>query len=77
MEFNPFDNLETRKRVIGKHNVASDRGRQCLLTGFPSEIEEERQNKPDTPKMVNGLVQHIIVEESTSIQWVKVVVNLI
>ena len=27
---------------------------------------------PDTPKMSNGLVQHITVEESASLQWVKV-----
>ena len=29
------------------------------------------KNRPDTPKMTNGLIQHIKVEESTSTQWVK------
>ena len=41
----------------------------CLLD-FPSKIEYTRQNKPDTPKMTNELIQHITVQESTSIQWV-------
>ena len=35
---------------------------------FPSKIECKRQNRPNTPKMTNGCVQHITVEESTSIQ---------
>ena len=34
------------------------------------------QNRPDTPKMTNGPVQHITVEESTSIQWVQLCVEL-
>ena len=29
------------------------------------------KNRPGTPKMTNGLIQHIKVEESTSTQWVK------
>ena len=29
------------------------------------------KNRPDTPKMTNGLIQHIKVEESTSTRWVK------
>ena len=32
----------------------------------------KRQNRPDTSKMTNELVQHKLVEESTSIQWVNV-----
>ena len=32
---------------------------------------KKRQNRPDTPKLTNGLVQHITVEESTSIQWTE------
>ena len=54
------------------HNVASDQGLQCLLTGFSiKKIEYRQQNRPDTPKMTNGLIKYITVEESTSIQWVK------
>ena len=48
------------------HNATSDQCLHCLLTG------QKVQNRPDTPKITNGLVQ-CIVEESTSIQWVKVV----
>ena len=29
-----------------------------------------QQNRPNTPKMTNRLIQHMTVEESTSIQWV-------
>ena len=28
------------------------------------------KKRPATPKMANGLVQHITVEESSRIQWV-------
>ena len=38
---------------------------------FPPKIEYKQQYRPDTPKMTNGLVQHITVKESTSIQWVN------
>ena len=48
------------------HNVASDQDLHCLLTGFSI------KNRPDTPKMTNGLVQHKTVEESNSKQWVKI-----
>ena len=34
-------------------------------------LELKRQNRPDTAKMTNGFVQHITVEESTSIQGVN------
>ena len=44
------------------HNVASDQGLHCLLTGFSIKNEYRQQNRPDTPKMTNGLVQHITVE---------------
>ena len=53
------------------HNVASDLGAQCLLMGFFTKTRMKGTKKPDTPKTTNGLVQHITVEESTSIQWVK------
>ena len=49
------------------HNVASDQGLHYLLT----KLEYKQQKRPDTPKMTNGLVHHITVEESTSEQWVK------
>ena len=56
------------------HNVASDQDLHCLLTGFSIKTRKKGQKTPDTPKMTNGLVEHITVEESTSIhvQWVKV-----
>ena len=38
---------------------------------FPSKIEWKWQTRSDTPKMTNGVIQHITMEESTSIQWVK------
>ena len=53
------------------HGVASDQGLHCLLTGFSIKNRIKTKNRPDTPKMTNGLVQHITVEEFTSIQWVK------
>ena len=49
--------------------MASDQGLHCLQTGFSIKNRKKRQNKPDTPKIINGLVQYIAVEESTSIQW--------
>ena len=39
--------------------MASDHGLHCLLIRF--------SHRPNTPKMTNGLVQHVTVEESTSI----------
>ena len=40
---------------------------------FANRIFHQKQlNRPDTPKMTNGLIQHIKVEESTSIQRVRV-----
>ena len=51
--------------------MASDQCLQCLLTGFSIENRIKATYRPDTFKMTNGLVQHIIVEESTSTQWVK------
>ena len=62
---------KTRKRVIGKqcrHNVTFDQSLQCLLTGFSIKIEKKRHSRPDIPKMTNGLVQHITLEEFTSTQ---------
>ena len=69
--------LETFNRVIGNsadpnqmpHNVASDQGLHCLLTGFS--IKDKIKVTKMTSYMTNGLVQHIIVEESTNMQWVK------
>ena len=52
--------------------MASDQGLQCLLTGLSIKNRLNHQNRPDTLEMTNGLVQHITVEESTSIQLVKV-----
>ena len=51
------------------HNVASDQGLHCLLTGFSIKDRIKAKHIPDTTKMTNGPVQHITVEESTSIQW--------
>ena len=53
------------------HNVASDLGLHCWLTGFSITNRIKATIRPDTPKMTNGLIQHITVEESISIQWVK------
>ena len=50
------------------HSVASDQGLHCLLTGFSIKNKIKATNRPNTPKMTNGLIQHITVEESTSIQ---------
>ena len=56
------------------HNVASDQGLHCLLTGF-SIKNGIKVTRPDMPKMTTGCIQHITVELSTSIQWVKVVIS--
>ena len=53
------------------HNVASYQGLSCLLTGFSIKHRIKAQNQTNTPKITNGLAQHITVEESTSIQWAK------
>ena len=53
------------------YNVASDQDLQCLLTGFSIKDRIKVTNRPDTPNMTNGLVQHITEEESISIQWVN------
>ena len=54
------------------HDVASDQGLQCFLTGFfPLKIECHRQNRPNTSIMTTEHVLHITKEESNSIQWVK------
>ena len=52
-------------------HVASNQGLHCLLTGFSIKNRIKRQNRSDTPKMTNELVQHITVEESISIQRVS------
>ena len=57
------------------HNVASDQGLHCSLTGFSIKKRIKVTNRPNTPKMTNGLIQHIIVEETTSIQWVNATEN--
>ena len=41
--------------------MASDQGLHCLLTGFPMKNRIKMTNGPDTPKMTNGLIQHITV----------------
>ena len=53
------------------HHVASDQGLHCLLTVFPVKKRKKRQKRPIIPEMTNRLVQHIIVEESTSTHWVN------
>ena len=40
------------------------------VNDLPLKIEKKQQNRPDTTKMTNRLVQHITVHESTSFQWV-------
>ena len=64
--------LETLKRVIGKCRpdqmpliVATDQGQNCLLTGFSIKNRIKVTNSPNSPKMTNGLIQHITVEEFT------------
>ena len=50
--------LETRKMVIDKqcrpdqmpHNVASDQGLHCRLTGFSIKNRIKVTNRPNTPK---------------------------
>ena len=49
----------------------SERPKLYAILAFLSAIGLTGQNRPDTPKMTNGLIQHITVEESTNIQWVK------
>ena len=51
-----------------KHNVASNQANRIF-----HQNRIKASNRPDTPKMTNGLVQHITVEEFTSIQWVKTI----
>ena len=46
--------------------VASDQALYCLLTLFST---KKLLNRPATPKTINGLVQNMTVEESTSIEW--------
>ena len=53
------------------HDVASNQGLNCLLKKISIKIEEKQQNRSDTPKMTNELLQHITMGESTSIQWFK------
>ena len=54
------------------HDVASDQGLHCLLIGFSIQNRiKVTKNSPDTPKMTTGLVQHITMEESTSMQRVE------
>ena len=54
------------------HNIVSDQGLHCLRTGISIKNRiKVKKNRPDTPKMTHGLVQHITVEESTSIQLVN------
>ena len=49
------------------HNVASDQGLHCLLTGFSIKNTLKVTNRLDTLKRTNGLIQHITVEKSTSV----------
>ena len=58
------------------HNVASDQGLHCLQTRFSIKNRVKATNRHGTPKTTNGLVQHITVEESTCIQWVKNVLRI-
>ena len=53
------------------HDVVSDQGQHCLLTGLSIKNRIKATNRPDNPKMTNRLVQHITVEESISIQEVN------
>ena len=65
--------LETCKRAKGKR--CRPREDIVCLQYFPSKIELKRQNRPGNPKMTNGLVQSIKVEEFTSMRWVYVLVD--
>ena len=53
------------------HNVATDVSLHCLLTGVSIKNSIKATNRLDTPKMTNGVIQHITMEESTSRQWVN------
>ena len=52
------------------HNVASYQGLHCLLTGFPIKNRIKVTKQTQHPLNNSRLVQHVTVEESTSIQWV-------
>ena len=73
--------LETCKRVIGKQSrprsdarVASDQHLHCLLTGYSTKNRmKATENRLDTSRMINGLIQHMTVEESTNTQWVTAI----
>ena len=60
------------------HNVASDQGLQCLLTGF-SIKNRIKSDKIDLAPiiMTNGLVLYKTVKESTSLQWVNSPINMV
>ena len=51
----------------------SDHGLHCLLTGVSIRKKNQIKNTPDTPKIENGLVQLIKLEESTKFIWVKLI----
>ena len=54
--------------------LSSDQVYNVCKLDFLSKIEQKLKNRPDTPKVTNERVQCIIVEESTSIQWVDEVI---
>ena len=70
--------------VIGKqcrqdqtlHNVGSDQALHCLLKRFSIRYRIKVTDLSDTPKMINGLVQHAMVEESTGLKCVYLLPNL-
>ena len=41
------------------YHVASDQGLHCLLTGLSIKNRIKAKSGHDTPKMTNGLVQHV------------------
>ena len=82
----PISNNETYVRLLthlclgshfwdlGKHcgprSAASDQCLQCLHTGI-SIKKKQNEKVPDTPKIGNGHIQMIKVEESTRFMWIN------
>ena len=68
----PKDHRQTVQTQIRRHMI----WRLIRVTVFDNRIFHKKNRikatkRPDSPKMTSGFVQHMIVEESTSIQWIK------
>ena len=57
-DYEIFCGLANSAEPDKRPHVVSDQGLHCLLIEFFINIKKNlRQNRPDTPKMTNGLVQ--------------------